>query len=157
MHTDKRVVIPPIPFVYCFVLQNLRYLSHSWHSIKDAKYVGVTAIACQCPCSWKSAYLNMASSNISAHNEVMFQDDGSRGSAAVVPEMVSRSSSDHEASESSRPATVESMPTDHHHHHHQQQQQVPIGTVSIVSENILKGASSPMVVKYRYQVDLFML
>ena len=123
MHTDKRVVIPPIPFVYCFVLQNL----------------------------------NMASSTISAHKEVMFQDDGSRGSAAVVPEMVSRSSSDHEASESSRPATVESMPTDHHHHHHQQQQQVPIGTVSIVSENILKGASSPMVVKYRYQVDLFML
>ena len=62
-----------------------------------------------------------------------FQDDGSRGSAAVVPEMVSRSSSSHEVlssmirSPEMGPSGSGSSGTD------QQQQQVPLGAVAIVS------------------------
>ena len=74
--------------------------------------------------------------------QFFFQDEGSRGSAAVVPQMVSRSSSSHEVAisvsgrgQSPEPEVTQSIP-EASMSRLEQQQQVPIGSVAIVRKHI---------------------
>ena len=75
---------------------------------------------------------------------LFLQDEGSRGSAAVVPEMISRSSSSHEVSvsvsgrgQSPEPEVTQSIP-EASMARLEQQQQVPIGSVAIVRKHIFQ-------------------
>ena len=68
----------------------------------------------------------------------VLKDDGSHGSAAVVPEMVSRSSSSHEVSASVSGSMIQSPEVEQSNaqvsiRDQQQQHQVPLGSVAIVS------------------------